>query len=326
MTTTDSAGHPDVAEISELTEGLLPPSRSIDIRRHLDDCALCTDVYDSLEEIRGMLGTLPGPSRMPTDVTERIDAALAAEALLDASTVNASDLAEATSGKRGPSAEPEEAPDVPASAPAPVAHVSRETAIPAATAGGSAADRPAGHPRAATGPGRRRERRSGRAGRRRITVLGAVVAAAAIGLGTLLMQNMGEDGSKDSQTETQAADPHAYSTGRLQGQVHDLLTKGGAPKKSFDVRSSPRTPDSNPPEREPTVTIPDCINRSLDGKTPLAAERGTYEGKTAYLVVVDHATDSSKVSAYVIDGACADKSSSGTSQGTVLLTRSYSRS
>ncbi|MGH4034784.1 hypothetical protein ACQB60_38365 [Actinomycetota bacterium Odt1-20B] len=327
MTTTDSAGHPDVAEISELTEGLLPPSRSIDIRRHLDDCALCTDVYDSLEEIRGMLGTLPGPSRMPTDVAERIDAALAAEALLDASTVDASDLTETTPGERGPSSEPEETPDGPASAPAPVTHVSRETATPAATAGGSAADRPAGHPRAATGPGRRQERRSGRAGRRRITVLGAVVAAAAIGLGTLLVQNMGEDGSKGSQTETQAADPHAYSTGRLQGQVHDLLTKSGAPDKSFDVRSSPRTPKSNSPRREqPPVTIPDCINRSIDGKAPLAAERGTYEGKTAYLVVVDHATDSSKVSAYVIDAACADKPSSDTSRGKVLLTRSYSRS
>ena len=84
MTSTDTAGHPEVTEISDLTEGLLPPSRTADVRRHLDDCALCADVYASLEEIRGMLGTLPGPSRMPADVAERIDAALAAEALLNA--------------------------------------------------------------------------------------------------------------------------------------------------------------------------------------------------------------------------------------------------
>ena len=82
--TTDTAGHPDVAEISDLTEGLLPPSRTADVRRHLDGCALCADVYASLEEIRGLLGTLPGPPRMPADIAGRIDAALAAEALLNA--------------------------------------------------------------------------------------------------------------------------------------------------------------------------------------------------------------------------------------------------
>lgn len=82
--TTDMAGHPDVAEISDLSEGILPPPRSADVRRHLDDCELCADVYASLEEIRDLLGTLPGPPRMPADVAGRIDAALAAEALLNA--------------------------------------------------------------------------------------------------------------------------------------------------------------------------------------------------------------------------------------------------
>ncbi|MEV6183860.1 hypothetical protein AB0M07_43830, partial [Streptomyces sp. NPDC052015] len=69
--TTDTAGHPEVEEISDLTEGLLPPSRTADVRRHLDDCVLCADVYDSLEEIRGLLGTLPTPARMPDDVAGR---------------------------------------------------------------------------------------------------------------------------------------------------------------------------------------------------------------------------------------------------------------
>lgn len=76
------AGHPDVAEISDLAEGLLGPARSGEVRSHLDACALCADVRSSLDEIRGLLGTLPGPSRMPADVAGRIDAALAAEALL----------------------------------------------------------------------------------------------------------------------------------------------------------------------------------------------------------------------------------------------------
>ena len=74
--TTDMAGHPDVAEISDLTEGLLEPSRTADIQRHLDECELCADVHASLEEIRGLLGSVPGPTRMPADVAERIDAAL----------------------------------------------------------------------------------------------------------------------------------------------------------------------------------------------------------------------------------------------------------
>ncbi|MFJ8111100.1 anti-sigma factor family protein [Streptomyces sp. NPDC096132] len=78
--TTDTTGHPDVAEISDLTEGLLAPSRSADVRRHLDGCELCADVHASLEEIRGLLGELPNPPRMPDDVAQRIDAALAAEA------------------------------------------------------------------------------------------------------------------------------------------------------------------------------------------------------------------------------------------------------
>ncbi|MGW3647705.1 hypothetical protein [Streptomyces sp. NPDC000878] len=78
--TTDTAGHPDVTEISDLTEGLLTPSRTADVERHLDGCVLCTDVYTSLEEIRGLLGTMPAPVRMPDDIADRLDAALAAEA------------------------------------------------------------------------------------------------------------------------------------------------------------------------------------------------------------------------------------------------------
>ncbi|MEV5568302.1 zf-HC2 domain-containing protein, partial [Streptomyces sp. NPDC052196] len=39
--TTGATEHPDVSEISELTEGVLPPRRTADVRRHLQDCALC---------------------------------------------------------------------------------------------------------------------------------------------------------------------------------------------------------------------------------------------------------------------------------------------
>lgn len=158
--TTDKAEHPDVAEISDLTEGLLSPARTEDVRQHLDGCTVCTDVYDSLEEIRGLLGTLPGPARMPDDVAERIDAALAAEALLSAA-----------------------APDEALDAEADRAHVSRET---------STATSPSGHPRGVTGPGRSHRARRGR---RRTALLGTAFAAAALGLGAILVQSLDGDGS-----------------------------------------------------------------------------------------------------------------------------------
>ncbi|MFF1377766.1 anti-sigma factor family protein [Streptomyces sp. NPDC058308] len=316
-TTTDTAGHPDVAEISDLTEGLLSPSRTSDVRRHLDSCELCADVYASLEEIRGMLGTLPGPPRMPDDVAGRIDAALAAEALLD-STPSGDLFSEDANSERATSE-----PAGLASAPA-AARVSRETSPAPAAAG--ATDRPAGHSRAATGPGRGGRLRSTR---RRTTVLGAVFTAAAIGLGTLLIQTLGSDtdgtaGSASKRPNT----ANSFSEGKLEGRVADLLNKNHVRKPqgqsdastpSFDTRSSSESPKKNSPMT--TVQVPECIQRGIGDRTPLAAEEGSYDGKDAYLVVVPHDSDTTKVSAYIVDAACVGKSSSAT--GKVLATHAY---
>jgi hypothetical protein len=72
------------------------------------------------------------------------------------------------------------------------------------------------------------------------------------------------------------------------------------------------------------VDIPDCV-RSGIGRSdpPIAAEQGVFEGKDAYLVVLPDATDNRKVSAYIVDAACAEQQSAPA--GTVLLTRSYPR-
>ncbi|MGW4180339.1 anti-sigma factor family protein, partial [Streptomyces rubiginosohelvolus] len=86
--TPDLAQHPEVSEISDLTEGLLTPSRTAEVQQHLAECDLCAEVRDSLEEIRGLLGTMPDPEPMPEDIAARIDAALAAEALSAPSTEN----------------------------------------------------------------------------------------------------------------------------------------------------------------------------------------------------------------------------------------------
>lgn len=336
-TTTESAGHPEVTEISDLTEGLLSPSRTSDVRRHLDDCELCADVYASLEEIRGMLGTLPGPPRMPADIAGRIDAALAAEALLDSTSPDvpfASTEAETEAEvetETEAALEPVSAPaaSTPATTPSHTARVSRETSP--ASASRTSSDRPAGHARAATGPGRDGRPRGTR---RRTTVLGAVFTAAAIGIGSLLVYSLSDDsGGSTETTAGRRASASSFADEKLKGKVTELLAKNSAEspgkspgktdgsKPSFDTRSSPESPESKSPLSATTVDVPACIQRGIGEGTPLAAEEGTYEGKKAYLVVMPHPTDATKVSAYVVDAACVGKSSP--SEGKVLTEHSY---
>jgi hypothetical protein len=182
--------HPEVSEISDFAEGILPPERSADLRSHLAGCALCTDVRSSLEEIRGLLATLPGPSRMPADVAGRIDAALAAEALISA-----------TAPTVEPSGEP---------------RVSRET---------STGDRrPSGHAAAPTGPGRPRTRRRGR------IVLAAACAAAVLGLGGLLVQSLDSPDTPNSARVTASPNQvAAFSGTALPMRVHQLLAGTASP-------------------------------------------------------------------------------------------------
>jgi hypothetical protein len=334
--TTGAAKHPDVSELSDLTEGLLPSARTTEVRRHVDACELCADVLDSLTEIRDLLGTLPGPPQMPADVAGRIDAALAAEALLDATHPGDTTAEAATVSAAAQSAEPVESPE-----PTMEPRVSRETASSSSEAEASgasgapgapgASDRPAGHPRAATGPGRRssgpRRRRRNVAG----AVLGAVATVAAVGLGALLLQPGGTNSSDSGTTNaSEQAAPQTFAGGPLEDQVTSLLAAKRTPapdasKPSFDTESSPRTPRSNSPMRSDDPDVPKCVALGIgQDAPPLAAKKGTYEGKLAYLVVLPDTSDSSRVTAYVVDAACAENASPG--KGEVLLTRSYPRS
>lgn len=296
--TADTTQHPDVSEISDLTEGLLSPSRTADVREHLDSCPLCADVRASLEEIRGLLGTLPGAHRMPADVAGRIDAALAAEALLNATT-------------------PEQA-----------ARVSRETSPSPQPAETAPADRPAGHARAATGPGRSRK-----AQRRRKTVLGAVFGAAAVGMSVLLLQslqptngNSADSAKKDASVSAATGDSQDFSATGLQNHVQALLaSSSGQPEQriekgpSIEGQTSPASP-----RKLEHPTVPPCIqNGTGRTETPIAFERGQYKGDNAYLVVLPHPTDSKQVQVYVIDAACVDTAPAPT--GKLLLTNTYPR-
>ncbi|WP_329314034.1 zf-HC2 domain-containing protein [Streptomyces sp. NBC_01278] len=311
--TTGTIRHPDVSEISDLTEGLLSPVRAAEVRRHLADCPLCADVHASLEEIRSLLGTLPGPPRMPADIAGRIDAALAAEALLDST---------------APRAEA-----VPTSGPAAQRDVSRETS-PAAPAG-QGPRRPAGHPAGASGPGRRRARR-------RITVIAGLAGAAACALAVFLAGNLLGTGSPDtaarkSGTSAASVAPSegAYTAQGLQDNVRRLLGPGQGAKTAPQEEQQNNTyglENTPSPLRVPgdgntqTPPVPSCVQEATGRPdTPLAAERGNYQGTEVYLLVLPHPGDSARVDAYLVGAGCADTPASAGS-GQPLLTRTYPRS
>lgn len=321
--TADTTQHPDVSEISDLTEGLLSPSRTTEVRRHVDECGGCAQVLASLEEIRGLLGALPSPERMPDDIADRIDAALAAEPLRtsdDAADVSRETEAvvehgqeagdQETEGTRGREIQP------------------------------TLANRPTGHPRATTGPGRRPARR------RRI-VLGTALGAAMVGVSVLMLQTVQNAADSAGASRAKAADSgvsapgdggNTFSGSPLSRRVEALLDSTGMPASeesdekrapSVEMQStpdseSPPPPSSKTPLRTPAVTVPTCIQQGIGRRTAaLAIEEGTYEGTHAYLVVLPHRTDTSLVQAYVLDASCVDADPTG--KGKLLLTHAYAR-
>ncbi|MFD6913262.1 anti-sigma factor family protein [Streptomyces virginiae] len=297
--TTGTIRHPDVSEISDLTEGLLSPSRTAEIRRHLDDCALCADVRASLEEIRSLLGTLPGPARMPADIAGRIDAALAAEALLDSTQPRVKDAP--TDRPRTPDRD-----------------VSRGTA-------------PAGHPTGPTGPGRRRARR-------RIAVLTGLVGAAACALGVFLFGDFSGTSTHETATSGQASDSAArppaaasgedtYTAQGLQDSVRQLIAGGQGAKNVPGEQNNTLGLENTAPapgDKRGATPVPGCVQQATGRPdTPLAAERGSYQGTPVYLLVLPHPADSARVDAYLVDTTCDQSGSDG--PGKVLLTHTYAR-
>jgi hypothetical protein len=285
--TADMTGHPDVAEIADLAEGILPTARTADVRQHLENCALCADVYASLGEIQGLLGTLPAPPPMPDDVAARIDAALAAE---------------------------------PPTGVADGARVSRETSAPV--------DRPGGHARpSSTGPGRKDRRRGGR---RRIAVLGAVAAAAAIGLGSVIVSSLtGESPSGNTAREQQTAVADTFSEDRLQDRVTNLIADGGTQNGSRTPRSFGMESENGGETAENHVfkqpTVPECVRKGIGrDDAVIATEPGVYQGKEALLVVLPDATHETRVTAYIVEAACVDQPAVGKAK--ILLKHSYARS
>lgn len=303
--TADTAQHPDVPEISDLTEGLLPPARETVLRRHIDACEDCGDIYTSLEAVRSLLGTTsPLSEPMPEDVAARIDAALASET--------------ASTAKVAGTAIP----------------VSRETYDPPTDV--TSVPKPAGHPRGATGPGRSSSRR-----RRRAVILGTAFGAAAVGMSVFLLQSLqpshdAADATADRGVSAAKKSQGDFGHGPLEDHVRTLLSEATGSEEtsdhtapSLDTKSSPgnTSPDVMSPRtpfRSPIVDVPPCVTQGIGRNAPaLAMEEGTYEGTAAFLVVLPHATDPTRVQAYVVDAACVH--STPAAKGQLLLTQSYAR-
>nr|WP_223182537.1 MULTISPECIES: hypothetical protein [unclassified Streptomyces] len=338
-----------------MTEGLLPPSRSSVVRRHLDGCALCADVRSSLEEIRGLLGTLPGPPRMPAEIAGRIDAALAAEALLSATTPGDAAPGEAAPGDATPSPSTGTSTSTSTSTSTPAEAlsgdddaresenppgnddaVSRETAPTPAKTSPSApsspsAGRPAGRSGGATGPGRGRRSR-----RRRVALLSALgTAFGALVIGTSLYISGPTDGDATA-ADTMASQTAAgavlsrFSGAPVEDRVRALLHQD-------DTRAAPRVvgPESMSgdtsgaaPQNEKGA-VPGCVLAGTGRTDPvLGRERGEYRGTPAYLLVLSDPTDGDRVQAYVLDASCTDGpgGGAGSPAAPVLFSETYPRS
>ncbi|MFI9720976.1 hypothetical protein ACIHFE_15190 [Streptomyces sp. NPDC052396] len=293
--TTGTDGHPEVAEISALTEGVLPPGRTADLREHLADCALCADVRSSLDEIRRTLGTLPGPVRMPADIAGRIDAALAAEALLDATaphTVSRETTAVAPDGMPHDVVSRETAAGDTGRA-AMEGRVSRETG-----------DRPPARPRSSTGPGRRPPAVPARRRRWSRALLGTACAAAVLGAGTFLLQSGGDDGG---QARSAAPTPaRSLAAADLRTRAHTLLS-------SLEPTSTRGMSAQNSSEtlRDSGATAPACVREGIGRpEQALATRQESFSGSDTYLVLLPHPGDDTLVDAYVVSAACASASPS----------------
>ncbi|MFF4318519.1 hypothetical protein [Streptomyces sp. NPDC001568] len=353
--TTGTIRHPEVSEISDLTEGLLSPSRGAEVRRHLGECSLCADVLASLQEIRGLLGTLPGPPRMPSAIAGRIDAALAAEALLDSTGSRTAGPASAP-----PSGRSRSNADVPRETPSDETRITEERIAEARTAGTTPTGvsretppegsdhtpgrRPSGHPSGSTGPGRRRARR-------RIAIFAGLTGAAACALAVFLVNGLTGNPSDnpataargDSSAAAERSPGTGYTAQGLQDSVRRLLAAGdtgntGNTAKTGDAVQSPpaatnktmgleNTPGLAPSDRQGAAEanpVPPCVQQATGrADAPLAGDRGTYEGTDVYLVVLPHPGDPALVDAYVVPAACADTPPKA--PGTPLLTRTYPR-
>ncbi|WP_030163287.1 anti-sigma factor family protein [Spirillospora albida] len=79
--------HLDYDVLADLAEGLLEDDRAASVSAHLDACAECRDRSADLADVSRILAEAPVPP-MPAELAQRIDTAIAAESLNNATVVS----------------------------------------------------------------------------------------------------------------------------------------------------------------------------------------------------------------------------------------------
>ncbi|MBA0052825.1 hypothetical protein E0L36_18680 [Streptomyces sp. AJS327] len=335
--------HPEIDEISDYTEDLLPSPRSEQVRAHLACCQPCEETRSALTEISLALGDLPEPPPMPSDIADRINVALAAEPapgeITDSpvSRETPGVTQQITSEGHTPSSTadaPSLSSELPGTTTSDDFAVSRETAptpeTDALAPRRSAADRPAGRPRGSTGPGRptRRSRR------RWSVILTSAGALALLGLGGALMATLNSSPVPEAASDApDAAADEVNHDAALEREVRSLLSNGSGreasqPSEDIDTRQSSPAEDNHEGSTR-LAAAPQCV---LDGAgrsdTPLAFERNASHGDdTGFLLVLPHRpsgegqkVDDRRVDAYLIS-ACTDPGA----PGKLLVKRTFDR-
>ncbi|MEY9966091.1 hypothetical protein ABIA33_004146 [Streptacidiphilus sp. MAP12-16] len=292
----DSSGHPPVETIAEYLEDLLSPDVTAQLHAHFSDCPECSDTCDAIEEIRSLLGRTETP-QLPTDFGIRIDAALAAEALL-----SSTQPATAT-----PSSE--------ASAPVAGRASAGGDGVPRQQRAATGTTGPADGRPGGTGPGRR----TGGTGRRwRQAALGLAALAVAGFIGTAILRT---DHGASSATSASAAkgvegsgrdgvsQPTYFTADGFTGQIQQLLVHGQSKAAPRSQQQEPSTPSTaNAPASVPlSTTAPRCVTQAIgrDTEQPLTVSLGSYQGIPVYAVVyADRADPARSVDAYLVDASC----------------------
>ncbi|MEU4299327.1 hypothetical protein [Kitasatospora aureofaciens] len=284
--------HPSVEELADLAEGLVEPAEAArTLHRHLNGCAECRETADALAEVQALLGAVE-PEPVPADVAARLDAALAEAALTETART------EATGGADRPQESPRRSPADARRTDAPATPV---RAVPAPSA-------PPSRPGSSSGPGRPRLRR-----RRFAVLLGAAAALAAFGLGGALLLDHSEGSGTSAASAASAASaglpedqsartPHlagpgtAYREDQLAAQVQQLLARSGAepglratgPARSGAAPAEGARPELSGPDSPAAPASPAASPAACQAPapgTPLATDRGSYQGSPVEVLV-----------------------------------------
>ncbi|NEA44595.1 hypothetical protein G3I42_36140 [Streptomyces sp. SID11385] len=155
----------------------------------------------------------------------------------------------------------------------------------------------------------------------------------ALGAGSLLLSSLGPGEEERSPSAEQSQQSLVFSGSPLKKEVNALLQgNGGAatnsPRSASSAAASPPQPQQETgvetPLRADAPAVPQCVTRGIGRpETALGVEKGLYRGREAYLVVLPHAHDTARVTAYIVDAACATLRTAA--KGEVLHSSSYAR-